>query len=240
MAHAVPGRRAVAEALAAGREVSRLLVDGRARGVGELRAAAEQAGVRVEEAPRERLDEAAGGVAHQGVVALAPPPRRVDVAELAAADLAVALDGITDPHNLGAIARTAEVAGAAGVVLPRRRASPVTPAAEKAAAGAFSWLAIAEVPGVPTALEAFAGAGRWAVGLDGGAPADLWDCPVLADPAVVVIGSEGAGLARLVRERCDVLAAIPTAGHVASLNASVAAGVALMEARRRRAVARRD
>lgn len=240
MAHAVPGRRAVAEALAAGRDVSTLLLDRRASGLDELVADAERAGVAAERVDRARLDEAAGGVAHQGVVALAAPPRRVDVRELADAELVVALDGISDPHNLGAIARTAEVAGAAGVVLPRRRASPVTPAAEKAAAGAFSWLVVAEVANIARALSTFSQAGRWSVGLDGAATTDVWDCPVLADRVALVVGSEGGGLARLVRQRCDVLVRIPTAGRIASLNASVAAGVALMEARRRRAPTRTD
>lgn len=240
MAHAVPGRRAVAEALAAERDVSRLLIDRRASGLDELVAAAEHAGVALERVDRARLDDAAGGVVHQGVVALATPPRRVDVRALADAELVVALDGISDPHNLGAIARTAEVAGAAGVVLPRRRSSPVTPAAEKAAAGAFSWLVVAEVANIARALSAFADAGRWTVGLDGAATLDVWDCPVLADPVAVVVGSEGGGLARLVRDRCDVLVRIPGAGRIDSLNASVAAGVALMEAHRQRAHARSD
>lgn len=242
MTHAVPGRRAAAEALAAGRDVSRLLVQRGAGGLDELVAAAERAGVAVAPVDRDHLDRAAGGVVHQGVVAEAAPPRRVDVGALAGHDLVVVLDGVTDPHNLGAIARTAEVAGAAALVLPRRRSAPVTPAAEKAAAGAFSWLAVAEVPGVPRALEGFARAGRWSVGLDGDAATELWDCPpVLGDALAVVIGSEGAGLARLVRQRCDVLVRIPTVGHVASLNASVAAGVALMEVRRiRRALVQSD
>jgi 23S rRNA (guanosine2251-2'-O)-methyltransferase len=230
---AVPGRRAAAEALAAGRDVSRLLVQRGAQGLDDLVAAARRAGARVETGDRARLDEAAAGVVHQGVVALAAPPATVSVDAVADRDLVVVLDGITDPHNLGAIARAAEVAGAAAVVLPRRRSAPVTPAAEKAAAGAFSWLAVAPVAGVPRALEALARAGRWSVGLDGAAPTALWDCPpVLGEALALVVGSEGAGLARLVRQRCDVLVAIPTAGHVASLNAAVAAGVALMEIRR--------
>lgn len=240
MTHAVPGRRAVAEALAAGRDVSRLLVDRRASGLDQLIADAEHAGVPLERVDRARLDEAAGGVTHQGVVAVAPPPRRVDVRALADAGLVVAVDGISDPHNLGAIARTAEVAGAAGVVMPRRRAAPITPAAEKAAAGAFSWLVVAEVANIARALWTFAEAGRWTVGLDGAATTDVWDCPVLADPVALVVGSEGSGLARLVRDRCDVLVRIPVAGRIGSLNASVAAGVALLEVRRQRTHAQVD
>lgn len=232
MSRPVPGRRAVAEALAAGRDIERLLVDARAERIDDVLAAAEAAGVEVERLPRERLDTAAEGVAHQGLVALAGPPPRVGLDELADVRVVVVCDGITDPHNLGAIARTAEVAGAGALVLPRHRASPVTPAAEKAAAGAFSWLPVAEVPGVPRALEVFAGAGRWTVGLAGEGATDLWDCAVLSEPLALVVGSEGAGLARLVRERCDALVRIPTVGRIASLNASVAAGVALLEVSR--------
>lgn len=233
MTHPVPGRRAVAEALSSPRPVAELLVDERARDVDALLEAARRRDVPVRQADASALDGAAGGVRHQGVVALADPPRRASLADLAGEQVLVVCDGITDPHNLGAIARTAEAAGAGGLVLPRRRRSPITPAAEKASAGAFSWLAVAEVAGVAQALRAFTQAGRWSVGLDEGADVPLWECPVLAEPVALVVGAEGAGLARLVRERCDVLAGIPTVGHVGSLNASVAAGVALMEVRRR-------
>src|SRR5690606_7197465 len=157
---AVPGRRPVAEALRAGRRLHEVLVAREDRGdLAELAAQARAAGVPVRTADRRRLDDLAGGVVHQGVVALAPDFGYVDLARLADGDLVVALDGVTDPHNLGAIARSAEAAGAAGLVLPKRRSAHVTPAAEKAAAGTFSWLPVALVPNLARALADLADAG---------------------------------------------------------------------------------
>lgn len=232
--HLLCGPRAVGEALRAGRAVHRLRVSTRARGLAELVGAAEDAGVPVARVEPAALDEASGGVAHQGVIADADPPRRHDLAEVSAAQVLVVCDGITDPQNLGAIARTAEQAGAGGLVLPRKRSAPISAAVERAAAGALSWLPLVEVPGVPAALATLAEDGRWTVGLDGDAHETIYATPVLAERHALVVGAEGRGLARLARERCDVLAAIPTAGRLASLNVSAATAVALFEGRRRR------
>jgi 23S rRNA (guanosine2251-2'-O)-methyltransferase len=233
--YAIPGRRPVAEALRAGRGLQEVVVAGERGDLGELAGAARQQKVRVRTAGPGELDALAEGVVHQGVVALGDPPRHLPLRDLAASgDLLVMLDGITDPHNLGAIARTAEVAGAAGLILPKRRAAHVTPAAEKAAAGAFSWLAVSVVPNLVRALELLAEAGFWSVGLAGGAADDLWTSNLLDGRVVLVVGAEGPGLSRLVGERVDGRVAIPMAGHLDSLNASVASAVALFEVLRRR------
>jgi 23S rRNA (guanosine2251-2'-O)-methyltransferase len=230
--HAIPGRRAVEEALRAGRQVEELLVEDGAD-LAAMVARAKAAGIPVSSVDRDRLHAAAGGVAHQGVVARAPAFGYVDLTEISGS-LVVVLDGVTDPQNLGAIARSAEAAGADALVLPKKRSAHVTPAAEKAAAGAFSWLDVALVPNLVRALGHLATRGLWSVGLDGEAPSTVWETSLLDGPVALVVGAEGRGLSRLVADRCDALAAIPLPGHVGSLNASAAAAVALFEILRRR------
>ena len=233
--HAIPGRRAVAEALRAGRPLHELLVDRRGGAqLSALAAAAAAAGVAVRQAGRGELDVAATGVAHQGVVALAPPFAYRDLDLLGDLDLAVVLDGVTDPQNLGVIARSAEAAGAGVLVVRVRRAAGVTPAAEKAAAGALSWLPVARVTNLARTLDGLAERGLWSVGLAAGAAASVFTVPLLDGPVALVVGAEGAGLSRLVAERVDRLAAIPLAGRIESLNAAAAVAVALFEVRRRR------
>jgi 23S rRNA (guanosine2251-2'-O)-methyltransferase len=146
----------------------------------------------------------------------------------------VALDGVTDPGNLGAILRSAECAGVTGAVLPRHRAVHVTPAATKAAAGAVEHVPIAVVGGLPAALARLRTAGVHVVGLDGAAPASLYDLAGADGPVCLVLGAEGRGLSRLVRERCDEVVAIPLAGVLGSLNVSAAAALACFEVARRR------
>lgn len=233
--HAIPGRRAVAEALASGRELLEVVVDQRlGDGLDELAAEAEQAGVPLRRAERARLDDLAGGVRHQGVVALAPPFGYRALAEVGPDDLVVVLDGVTDPQNLGSIARSAEAAGAQALVLPRRRSAHVTPAVERAAAGALSRLPVVLVPNVARGLADLGELGLWSVGLDGDAPVALWSSRLLDEPVAVVVGAEGTGLSRLVADRVDERVAIPMRGAIASLNAGVAAGIALLEVARRR------
>lgn len=233
MTHVIPGRRPVAEALRAGRDLRELVVADPQGPLAPLCAAAGEAGVPVRAGGRDELDRLSEGVVHQGVVALASDFPYTTVEQLADARLVVVLDGVTDPHNLGAIARSAEGAGAGGVVLPRRRAAHVTPTAEKSAAGAFSWLRVALAPNVDRALAGLSAAGFWSVGLDGNAPTVLWDCDLLDAKVALVIGAEGAGLSRLVAQRVDALVSLPLAGRVRSLNASVAAAVAMFEVVRR-------
>lgn len=232
--HVIPGRRPVSEALRAGRPLVEVVVDRRrADKLAHVISAAEAAGVAVRRAGVDELDDLTGGVGHQGVVARARQDSGVGVTDLDG-DLVVVLDGITDPHNLGAIARAAEVAGAAGLVLPRRRSVHRSPAAEKTSAGALSWLPVVVVSNVAMALGQLAEAGYWSVGLDGDATATVWDSHLLDGRVALVIGAEGRGLSRLVSERVDELVAIPMRGHVHALNASTAAAVALFEVVRRR------
>jgi 23S rRNA (guanosine2251-2'-O)-methyltransferase len=240
----VVGLHPVRELLRAGQPVQRILVSasrGESEVLADLRRAARERQVPVEEVDARTIDDRAEGLVHQGVLALAPafPYARLDEvlarAETAgAAPLLVALDGVTDPHNLGSIARTAEAVGAHALLVPSRRTAGVTPTAEKAAAGALAHLPVVEVTNLVRTLEELHGRGVWSLGLDGDADTDLADHPLAAEPCVLVVGAEGAGLARLTRERCDALVRLPMRGRVGSLNASVAAGVALYELLRRR------
>jgi 23S rRNA (guanosine2251-2'-O)-methyltransferase len=227
----------VRELLRAGRPVHEVLVAvGRGQGgaVEEIAALASAAGVAVRHTDVDELERLAPGAVHQGVIALAPPFPLVDIDRLLAhaaasgrAPLLVAVDGVTDPHNLGSIARTAEAVGAHGLILPDRRSAPITPVVEKAAAGALAHLPVAGVINLVRALEALGKAGVWSVGLEGEADATLAGHPLASGPVVLVVGAEGGGLTRLVRERCDALVRLPMHGRVGSLNASVAAAVAL-------------
>ncbi len=195
--------------------------------------------------PRSVLDAHAETGAHQGVAAVVAPLEPIELDELLAIPLGgseppffLALDGIEDPHNLGALVRSADAAGCHGVVLPRHRSAPLSATAVKSSAGALEHVPVAEVPNLTRALERLHASGLWCVGLDAGAQASLFDLDLTDEPVCVVVGGEGAGLHRLVRETCDLLVRIPMGGQVESLNASVAGALALFEVRRRRARAR--
>src|SRR6476646_5140076 len=198
---------------------------------------AEQQGIPVRRAKVAELDRFAKGGAHQGVVADVHDAVHLSVEDLVTgakgAPLIVVLDQIEDPHNVGAILRTVDAAGADGVVRQSRHAAPLDGAAAKVSAGAVSHVKKAEVGNVARALEILKDAGVWTVGLAGDAP-QAYDAIDLTGPTAIVVGAEGAGLRRLVRERCDWLASIPMHGHVQSLNVSVATGIALFEALRQR------
>jgi 23S rRNA (guanosine2251-2'-O)-methyltransferase len=203
---------------------------------------AEQLRIGVREVSRKKLEAEARTDAPQGVLAKAAPLAEVDLDDLATSrpnrtsPFIVALDGVTDPGNLGAILRSAECAGATGVILPRHRTVHVTPTVTKAAAGAIEHLPMAVVGGLPAALARCRELGCWVVGLDGVADTTLFDLPELGtEPVVLVLGAEGAGLGRLVRQRCDVVVSIPMWGRLSSLNVSVAGALALFEVARRRA-----
>jgi 23S rRNA (guanosine2251-2'-O)-methyltransferase len=208
--------------------------DGRLRALAALAA---ERGVTVTRVPAEVLDRQARGGVHQGVVAEVVEEESWEVGglvrEARAVPLLVVLDGIEDPHNVGAILRTADAAGADGVVLQRRRSAALGGAAAKASAGALAHVRIAQVVNIARAIEELQAAGVWVVGLAGEAER-AWDQVDFTMPSAIVVGAEGAGLRRLVRERCDFLASIPMGGQVGSLNVSVAAGVALFEAVRQR------
>lgn len=190
--------------------------------------------------PRRRFDSAARTEAPQGVLARARP-----IAETALDDLCetrggrepflLVLDGITDPHNVGSLLRTADCAGVGGLVLARHRAAHVTPTVAKVAAGAVEHVPMAVVPGIPAALARLADLGVTAVGLDADAPRSLYDLgPEIEGPLALVLGAEGRGLARLTRQRCAVLASIPRHGALGSLNVATAGAVACFELARRR------
>ena len=230
------GINPVLEALRAGR-VTALRVSTRAdERLTDLVRRADAQGIPVRRANVSELDRFAPG-AHQGVVADVRDRERLSVEELIAGatgiPLVVVLDSIEDPHNVGAILRTVDAAGATGVIRQSRHAAPLEGAAAKTSAGAVAHVKVAEVVNVARALEALKEADVWTVGLAGDAP-KRYDEVDLTGPTAIVVGAEGTGLRRLVRERCDFLAAIPMAGHVQSLNVSVAAGIALFEALRQR------
>jgi 23S rRNA (guanosine2251-2'-O)-methyltransferase len=231
------GINPVLEALRAKR-VGELRVSARASGrLDEVIALAARSGAVVRRVPDVELDRAARGGVHQGVIADVREGASVSVEDLVAKAagpaLVVVLDGIEDPHNLGAILRTADAAGAHGVVRQSRHAAPLGGATAKASAGAVAHVRIAEVVNIARALEHLKAAGVWTVGLAGDAP-QTYDAVDYSLPTALVVGAEGTGLRRLVRERCDWLVSIPMHGHVQSLNVSVAAGVALFEALRQR------
>lgn len=194
----------------------------------ELIELAGRQGAAVHRVDRDQLADLARTEAPQGVVAQADPieAARFDALLAAPAAFLVGLDGVTDPQNLGAILRTAEVTGATGVVLPRHRAARVTPAAAKAAAGAIEYLPITTVAGMPAAIAQAERASVWTVGLDADADVTVDDLAVADRPLMLVLGAEGSGLSRLARERCDVVARIPMRGNVASLNVASAAAIA--------------
>lgn len=185
--------------------------------------------------PERELTEAAGTRDHQGVVAWCEPLRYADARELAAAPapLLVCLDQVTDPHNFGAVVRTAEAAGATGVVVPAHGSARVTPAVAKASAGAIEHLPIAVVPNLARYLAEIKGPGLWVYAADAEGTLELWNADLTGGVALV-LGAEGKGVRPLVRRTCDATVAIPQAGRVGSLNVSVAAGVLLFEARRQR------
>ena len=231
------GINPVIEALRAGRVTSLRVSqrhDDRLMAVVRL---AEEHGIAVRRVSGQDLDRAARGGVHQGVVAESKEATNFTIEELiaraAGPPLLVVLDGIEDPHNLGAILRTVDAAGAHGVVRQLRHAAPLGGAAAKASAGAVSHVPVADVVNIARAVETLKEAGVWTVGLAGDADT-MYDAIDFTVPTAVVVGAEGTGLRRLVRERCDFIAQIPMRGHVSSLNVSVATGVVLYEALRQR------
>lgn len=241
------GRNAVRETLRAGRRrIRRLWV---ARGVKERDALAEalnlaqQQGVPVQRVERRRLDQLARGSHHQGVVAETSNYPYAALEDILAAvqeagepALFLLLDCLQDPHNLGALLRTSESVGVHGVIIPSRRSASVTPAVVSASAGAAEHVSVVQVTNLVRAMESLKEAGVWVAGLEAHSDAQLLYEADLDMPLALVIGSEGQGLRRLVRERCDFLLRLPMRGRVESLNASVAGAVALYEIYRRREI----
>jgi 23S rRNA (guanosine2251-2'-O)-methyltransferase len=237
------GIHAVREALEAGRPLSRIVL---ARGrhgdrLEEIVRLARSRGVPVRFEERTQVDRLAGSREHQGVVALAaarPAAMLEDLIARAASDttqkgLIVLLDGVEDPHNLGAVIRTALAAGAHGVVVPERRAAGLTEVVARASAGALAHLPVARVTNLVRSMEELKEAGYWLIGLDERAEKSYTTADFTL-PVGIVLGGEGKGLHELTRKRCDVVVSLPTSGPVRSLNVSVAAGVVLFEAVRQR------
>ena len=228
------GINPVAEALRAGRALDRVLV---AQGAGgprlqEIIDLARRASVPVRFEPRSALERLAGTSAHQGVIALGAATKYADLDDVQAGELVVVLDGVEDPHNLGAIIRTAHAAGAAAVIIPERRAAGLTDVVAKAAAGALEHLKVVRVVNLNRTLDQLKEKGYWIYGLDEGGAEDYTQVEY-GTPTALVFGGEGAGIHEQVRKHCDLLLRIPMAGKIPSLNVSVAAGVVLFEWKRR-------
>jgi len=239
----VEGRHAVRELLLAGTRRTREVIFAAemdpAQILDEIRELARETKTPLREVSRNKFEAMARTSAPQGVVAFAAPLQPVGLDELARTryntpPFLLILDGVTDPQNLGSILRVAECAGVTGVVLPRHRAARITASVTKTAAGAVEHLPMAQVAGIPSALQRLKELEVWSVGLDMVAETDVFNLKVATDPVALVLGAEGSGISRLVRERCDVVARIPLAGSLGSLNVSTAAAVACYEVVRRR------
>ncbi|HLY18480.1 MAG TPA: 23S rRNA (guanosine(2251)-2'-O)-methyltransferase RlmB [Bryobacteraceae bacterium] len=233
------GINPVLESLKAGRPLDRILIAKGAAGprLQQIIDLARHASVSVRFEERAGLDRLAGSPAHQGVVAMGAAQRYAELESVApAAQLLVVLDGVEDPHNLGAIIRTAHAAGAGGVIIPERRAAGLTDVVAKAAAGALEYLPVVRAVNINRVLEQLKGMQYWIYGLDERGAEDYARVEYNA-PTVLVCGGEGKGLHEQVRKHCDVLVRIPLQGHIPSLNVSVAAGIVLFECKRRRSSA---
>ena len=228
------GIHPVVEALRAKHPLERVII---AQGAGgprlqEIIDLARRASIPVRFEPRSALERLAGTSAHQGVIAMGAARKYAGLESAAAAELVVVLDGVEDPHNLGAIIRTAHAAGAGSVIIPERRAAGLTDVAAKAAAGALEYLPVVRVTNINRTLEELKERGFWIYGLDERG-AEGYDAVEYGSPTAFVLGGEGKGLHEQVRQHCDVLVRIPMAGKISSLNVSVAAGVVLFEWKRR-------
>ena len=238
----IEGRNAVIEALRAGRAIDKIYI---AKGevdqtLGHIASKARNQGVVVVETDRRKLDQMSQTRAHQGVVAVCAVKEYCTVQDILAiandrgeTPFVIVCDEISDPHNLGAIIRSAECVGAHGVIIPKRRSAGLTAVVDKAAAGAAEHMAIARVPNLTAALEELKKAGLWIYGTAAEGASPLWKTD-LTGPIALVIGSEGDGMSRLVREHCDFTISIPLRGQISSLNASAAAAVLMYEILRQR------
>lgn len=242
MADYVWGRYPVLEALRSRRRVHRILIaqGPRDAGMSQLLDQARRVGVPVEPTPRRKLDELSKNSNHQGVVALVAPRQYAEVddillraKELGEDPLVLVLDAIQDVHNLGSLIRTAEAVGAHGVIIPEHRAAGLTPVVDKTSAGAVEFLPVAQVTNITRTLDDLKKRGIWCIGLDGSART-RFDQANLKGPIALVVGNEGKGIGRLVKEHCDLLVNLPMRGHVASLNAAIAGSTVLYEIWRQR------
>lgn len=239
----IAGKHSVTEALRSGRTINKIWIAENAQKhlTQPIIAEAKKAGIVIQHVDKRKLDQLAPGIQHQGVVAQAAPYAYVELEDLlrnaesrGEAPFLLILDEIEDPHNLGSILRTADCTGVHGVVLPKRRSAQITATVSKTSAGAVEYVPVARVTNLAQSIEQLKEAGVWVVGTVVDAEEEIYDTNVFDGPVAVVIGNEGKGMGRLIREKCDVLLKLPMAGRINSLNASVAAGVVMYEVLRRR------
>ena len=234
------GRNPVREALKAGRAIDRLFVGENCGGsIGVIINLAKERGITVKQVSNAKLSAMCGGASHQGCIASAACAEYVSVGDIleiskkkGTQPFVIICDEIQDPHNLGAIIRTAEAAGADGIIIPERRSASLNCTVEKTSAGAASRMAVAKVANIVSAIETLKKNGVWIYGAD--MKGTLYTNESLTGAVGLVIGSEGAGLGRLIREKCDFIISLPMAGEISSLNASVAAGILMYETVRQR------
>ena len=238
----IAGRNAVSEAIRGGRAIDHILVQkGERRGaITAILFKAKEKGIPIKEADGRKLDFLCGGAPHQGIVAIAATVEYKSVDDLFALaesrgepPFFIVADELEDPHNLGAVLRTAECAGAHGLIVPKRRSAGLTFAVGKASAGAYQYVPVARVNNLASAIDELKARGVWVYGTDrDGGP---WCQSDLKGPVALVIGSEGRGMGRLIKEKCDAILSLPMKGSITSLNASVAAGIVMYEVARQRA-----
>lgn len=239
----IAGKHSVTEALRSGRSINKIWIYENAQKHLTLPIVAEakKRGVVIQHVDKRKLDQLVPDVQHQGVVAQVAPYTYAEVDELIAIaeqkgehPFLILLDEIEDPHNLGSILRTADCTGAHGVIIPKRRSAQVTATVSKTSAGAVEYVPVAQVTNLGQTIDQLKEKGVWVVGTDVDATQGIYDTEVFNGPVALVIGNEGKGMGRLIREKCDVLIKLPMEGKINSLNASVAAGVVMYEVLRRR------
>ncbi|MDU4961384.1 MAG: 23S rRNA (guanosine(2251)-2'-O)-methyltransferase RlmB [Sporomusaceae bacterium] len=240
----IAGRNSVLEALKRGRSINRIFVaKGERQGsIVQILALAREQGVIVQELEKSKLDAIAGGVRHQSVAASVAPVEYAELEDILAAasgqgqpPFLVLLDELEDPHNVGAILRTADAAGVHGVLLPKRRSCPLSGTVAKTSAGAVEYVPVARIGNVVQTIKQLQKQGFWVIGADMSGEKEYFEAD-LSGPVVIVVGGEGQGLGRLVKESCDLLVRIPMQGKISSLNASVACSLMLYEVVRQRRV----
>ncbi|GIO69517.1 23S rRNA (guanosine(2251)-2'-O)-methyltransferase RlmB [Paenibacillus sp. FSL M7-1455] len=239
----IGGKHSVIEALKSGRTINKIWVAENAQKhlTQPIVVEAKKLGVVIQHVDKRKLDQLAPGVQHQGVVAQAAPYAYAEVEDILQAaeqkgepPFILLLDEIEDPHNLGSILRTADCTGVHGVIVPKRRSAQVTATVSKTSAGAAEYVPVARVTNLGQTIDSLKEKGIWVVGTDVSAAAGIYETNVFDGPVAIVIGNEGKGMGRLIREKCDVLVKLPMNGRINSLNASVAAGVVMYEVLRRR------
>ncbi|GIO34972.1 MULTISPECIES: 23S rRNA (guanosine(2251)-2'-O)-methyltransferase RlmB [Paenibacillus] len=240
----IGGKHSVIEALKSGRTINKIWVAENAQKhlTQPIVIEAKKLGVIIQHVDKRKLDQLAPGVQHQGVVAQVAPYAYAEVKDILQAaeskgepPFILLLDEIEDPHNLGSILRTADCTGVHGVIVPKRRSAQVTATVSKTSAGAAEYVPVARVTNLGQTIDSLKEKGIWVVGTDVSAAAGIYETNVFDGPVAIVIGNEGKGMGRLIREKCDVLVKLPMNGRINSLNASVAAGVVMYEVLRRRA-----